>query len=78
MKRPDGWVVEEYITEGAHLMEDGKAVDYEDASVGRYTGVFWFEYLDGRQTRRYTLKTAPKWLLSLYREATGRKTRRAR
>lgn len=70
MKRPDGWVVEEYVTETAHLFERGERCgSLSDGVRGTYTGVFWFEYFDGRQSRRYTEKTAPAWLRAMYLEA---------
>lgn len=81
LKRPDGWLCEEYIAAGGHLIEGGEWAKYSDdspitdhsASEGEYTGRFWFQYLDGCCTRRYTQKTAPKWLLALYLEATSKR-----
>ena len=71
MKRPDGWVVEEYVTSSAHLFESGELMDHDNSpELGSYTGVFWFWHLGGTYTRRYTRRTAPKWLLALYDEAT--------
>ena len=70
LKRPDGYVVEEFIASGAHCFEGGELVDDILDDNGEYTGIFWFEYLDGGHTRRYSRKTAPKWLLALYEEAT--------
>jgi len=68
-KRPDGYVVEEFTTTGAHCFEGGELVDHILDDNGTYTGIFWFEWFDGRPTRRYSRKTAPKWLLALYEEA---------
>lgn len=71
-KRPDGWVMEEYVTTPNHLFADGELLGHDaDPGQGIYTGIFWFEYLEGTTTRRYSYKTAPKWLLALHKEATG-------
>jgi hypothetical protein len=66
-----GWLIEEYVTASAHFFNnDGYSFSENDPDCGSYTGVFWFEYPDGTVTKRYTKKTAPKWLLELYEEAT--------
>lgn len=71
MSNRNGWLVEEYIAVSEHHFEDGQIdARLHDDSDGTYTGVFWFEYADGKRTRRYTTKTAPKWLLSYYELAT--------
>ena len=70
MKKRTGYVVERYITETAHCIENGEVADHiSDGTIGEYDGVFWFEFLDGRTTRHYTIGTAPQWLLALYRAA---------
>lgn len=70
MKR-NGEVVEEFMCYSRHLIENGIVIDHlNDTDSGHYTGVFWFEYLDGRKTKRYTRKTAPKWLVEYYDLAT--------
>jgi hypothetical protein len=70
MKRPDGAVVEEFITSSWHVFEDGKLVFRDhDPSDGGYTGRFCFKYKNGKYTPWYTEKTAPKWLAELYEEA---------
>ncbi len=67
----DGMVVEEFVTSTTHLYDkrNGSWMHDSDPSFGDYTGVFWFQYRDGKCTRRYTEKTAPKWLLALFRDA---------
>lgn len=71
MKQRNGEVVEEFICTTRHLIEDDEVIDHlNESNDGEYTGIFWFEYLDGRITRRYTRKTAPKWLLEYYELAT--------
>lgn len=77
-KRPDGWLVEEFVCSTAHLFERGRLAGHDNSpEEGDYTGVFWFVPREGRRdgpsTRRYTLKTAPKWLRILYLEATRRR-----
>lgn len=70
LKQPDGWLLEEYITVGAHLINGGQLiVGDHDSDCGHYTGRFAFEYADGRTTRFYTKKSAPKWLLAYYKLA---------
>ena len=76
LKRPDGWLVEEWVTSTAHLFEQGELGGYDSGEGGDYTGVFWFQHMDGPETRRYTRKTAPAWLLALYIESTTTGTRR--
>jgi len=71
LKRPNGDLCEEFLTLGSHTFVDSILVDHVTDADGEYTGVFWFEYPDGRCTRRYTTKTAPAWLLAMYREATS-------
>lgn len=72
LKRPDGAVVEEFVCSSTHYVEGGKCVGHCNETLsGDYTGVFWFEFPDGRFTKRHTVKTAPKWLLALYYECTG-------
>jgi len=74
LKHPPGIFFEEYITSSAYVFEfDPKAGRVQeaypdhDSSDGEYTGRFWFQHQRGEQTRMYTEKTAPKWLL-VYRE----------
>jgi hypothetical protein len=72
LKRPDGAVIEEYITSSWHIFEDGRLLCHDnDASDGRYTGRFRFRHTDGRLTRWYTERSAPQWLRALWLEATG-------
>lgn len=71
-KQRNGEVVEEFICSSRHLIDNDIVVDHlNDTDTGEYTGVFWFEYLDGTVTKRYTKKTAPKWLLKYYYLATN-------
>lgn len=72
LRRPDGWLVEEYVTSSAHRFHDGRLVGHHnDAGMGWYTGRFCFEFADHhRPTPWYTTKTAPRWLRALYAEAT--------
>ena len=70
LKRPDGMLLEEYVTSSAHFVEDGEIVGHDNTPDGGYTGVFWFQYPDGTTTRRYTGRTAPQWLKALYLAAT--------
>ena len=74
--KKSGWLLEEFVTVGAHLVVDGNyKTSVNDTEVGEYTGRFRFEYLDGKQTKWYTRKTAPRWLLSLYESIIqGRET----
>jgi len=68
----DGELVEEFITATLHFFKDGKKKrSISDLDGGEYTGRFWFIFLDGRQTKKFTAKSAPKWLLALY-ENIGR------
>lgn len=70
LKRPDGAICEEFIAFSSHHFSNGKLTHrVQDTADGEYTGRFFFRHKDGRCTRRYTEKTAPKWLLALYREA---------
>ena len=72
MKRPDGTLIEEYITYSLHALRDGKYVDHASfAPEGYYTGRFCFHHKDGKYTRWYRRGSAPKWLLALYDEATN-------
>ena len=70
LKRPDGWLMEEYVTSSGHLFENGELQLHDNDPIGNYTGIFWFEFHDGHNSRRYSCKTAPNWLLALYEEAT--------
>lgn len=67
----DGFVVEEFVTATTHLYDkrDGRWLHDSDPGGGEYTGVFWFQFRTGKCTKRYTEKTAPKWLLILFRDA---------
>jgi hypothetical protein len=69
LKRPDGWLQEEFVCSTGHLFEDGELVLHDNDANGEYTGKFWFAYTDGRLTRMYTENTAPQWLLAYYEEA---------
>ena len=70
LKRPDGVLFEEHKTYTAHVFEDGNlSFRDNDPSEGEYTGRFCFVF-DGKTSPWYTRKTAPKWLLALYEEAT--------
>lgn len=73
LRRPDGAVIEEYVTSSCHVFEDGRLIyrDHNPAEGGAYTGRFCFRHADGRLTRWYTEPSAPRWLLALWREATG-------
>ena len=65
-----GELYEEITTTSCHIFEDDILVGHDQhPGTGEPTGIFWFVYRDGRITRRYSEKTAPKWLLRLYREA---------
>lgn len=71
LKRPDGELIEEFVASTAHLFEGGTLVGHDNApEIGDYTGRFYFRYAGGKMTRWYTTKTAPKWLLALFLEAT--------
>lgn len=62
-----GYLIEEYVTGTRHLIVDGnRTISESNPDDGYYTGVFWWEYPDGKTSRRYTRKTAPKWLLKIY------------
>ena len=77
LKRPDGWLIEEYITTGGHLFEGGELKGHDSAADdGEYTGRFCFMFKGNRYTRWYTRATAPKWLLAYYEEATSSATHR--
>ena len=70
-KRPDGAVIEEYVTSSWHFVERGEIVGHnQDPGDGEYTGRFRFRYPDGKYTRWYTQKSAPIWLFRLWVEAT--------
>lgn len=68
-----GWLMEEFIAAGAHHFDENGKVDQRvhDTNDGHYTGYFWFEYDNGKCTKKYSEKTAPKWLLKLYEEVTA-------
>lgn len=71
LKRPDGAVIEEFITASWHNFEGGKLTSHDNSPEGDYTGRFGFWFMKSKKyTRWYTKKTAPKWLLALYDEAT--------
>ena len=65
MKTPDGYLVEEYTTEAAHYFVDGELLDHV-LDGEELTGRFRFDFADGRSTRWYTEKSAPKWLQSYF------------
>ena len=70
LKRPDGMLIEEFIASTAHCFESGQLTDRDNSpEYGDYSGRFFFQYADGKTTRWYTEKSAPQWLLALYREA---------
>ena len=77
LKRPDGAIYEEFIAWGSHEFADGEHVDsLIDTMDGNYSGRFFYQHLDGTQTRWYTTSNAPKWLLAMYVEATDPDKRR--
>ena len=71
-KRPNGYLVEEYITASAYLIEDGVFTGHNDhtAADGEYTGRFAFQHINGKRTKWYTEKGAPNWLRLLWLEMT--------
>lgn len=71
LKRPDGALIEEFVTSTVHVFQDGEYAMSNSVPEGEYTGVFWFEHVDGRATKRYTRGTAPKWLSAFYDEAAS-------
>ena len=73
MKRPDGELHEEFMVSSCHFFEDGVLAGHDHSpDQGEYTGRFHFVFAgSGKRTRWYTAKSAPKWLLALYNEATG-------
>ena len=73
LKRPDGELHEEYTVTGVHFFEDGELAGHDhDSGQGLYTGRFKFIYPGpgGKQTRWYTKRTAPNWLLAYFEEST--------
>jgi len=68
LKRPDGTVIEEFVTASQHVFHGGKLVGHINEPEGDYTGRVCFRYPDGRMTRWYTAKTMPKWLRALWDE----------
>ena len=70
LKRPDGVVVEEFVTSSWHFFEGGKLVLHNNDPEGYYTGRIHFRYPGGETTRWYTEQSAPKWLRALWDEAT--------
>lgn len=77
LKRPDGAVYEEFIAFGSHDFLDGKYVGcVHDLLDGHYSGRFFYQYPDGKQTPWYTSGSAPAWLLAMYREAINPDNRR--
>jgi hypothetical protein len=76
LKRPDGYLIEEYITHSIHCFENSDISFHDnDPTWGDYSNRFCFEFRKGgktvRSTKWYTKKTAPKWLLAMYLEATN-------
>jgi len=71
LKRPDGMILEEFVASSAHIFENGKLTCHDHSlENGEYTGRFAFLYKDTQRTTRwYTRKSAPKWLLAMYRES---------
>ena len=70
LKTPSGELYEQYIASSCHFVEDGEVVGHnQDSTDGYYTGVFWFTYPDGHETRHYSEATAPAWMLELYEKA---------
>jgi hypothetical protein len=65
-KRPNGWVLEEYITASAHLFENGQFQLHDDDQRGSYTGRIAFEYMDHKTTRWYRKEKAPMWLREMW------------
>lgn len=81
LRRPDGELIEEFAliahwfagltTPITHLFEGGELVQRGDRREGVYTKRFCYKHAaDGRRTRWYTERSAPKWLLALYQEVT--------
>lgn len=73
LKTPCGYLMEEFVTASAHPFSCEGTIaknSIHETESGEYTGRFWFEYSDGTVTRTYTKKTAPKWLLAYYEQAT--------
>jgi len=70
LKQPTGAIYEEFITASSYHFENGELSGYiHTTDDGTYTGRFWFRYPDGKCTKMYTEKTAPKWLLVFYNKA---------
>jgi len=60
--KPTGKLIEEYVCVSHHFVVDGVIIDHINDIDGEYTGRFYWVYPDGRYTKMYTRKTAPKWL----------------
>lgn len=60
----NGRFVEEIVTGSYFEIKDGFPV-IENYEYADHTGLFWFEFESGKQTRKYSEKTAPKWLLDI-------------
>lgn len=70
--RHNGILIEEFLASTAHIVEDGEVVDHNsDADDGRYTGRFRFMYNNRTYTPWHRERTAPKWLLRYWQEATA-------
>ena len=63
MTTPDGYLVEEYVSSYAHKFEGGAWLD-STADGHDLTGRFCFAHSDGRITKWYTKRSAPKWLMA--------------
>ena len=61
------------MASSCHFFEDGVLIGHDQSlEHGEYTGRFHFIFAGSdKHTRWYTAKSAPKWLLALYNEATG-------
>lgn len=69
---PDGYLAEEFIAITSHHIERGRLTHRVNETMdGEYTGRFRFCYNDGRVTRWYRIKYAPRWLAALYQMVTG-------
>lgn len=70
-KRPDGAVIEEFVTSTWHVFENSVLIFHDNDPVdGDYTGRFRFRFSGGKMTPWYRIGTAPQWLEILYLEST--------
>jgi len=66
-KAPSGALYEEYITSSYHNFKNG-ALDSQnqDSDDGYYTGRICFSFDNGKRTRWYQSRHAPKWMQALW------------